>query len=174
MQVSWIGLVAMAMMSRQASAGVLDGIKLDGWYGKVGLESGIVFARERGSSPLLGGVATLVKANDQFEWTGFQADLLADWNGDRATGARWSFGPEAGVYFYGADVSYFGERVDGETHHGLQVRAKLTVGLVALYVRGAYALRGADESSMDIGMQLKAPVLIKRPKRRVVEVAQIR
>ncbi len=176
MRASWVvavfAWVVAASASSPASAGTLDGIKLDGWYGKVGLETGVVFARERGTAPLLGGVVTFVKANNAFEWMGLQADLLADWNGNHDAGARWSFGPEAGVYFYGADVSYFGERVDGETHHGLQVRAKLTVGVVALYARAAYAMTGTDESSMDVGMQLKAPVLIKRPKRRILEVAR--
>lgn len=173
MRAFWILPVVVLCGSRVASADPFEGIKLDGWYGKVGLETGVVFARERASSPLLGGVATLVKANDHFEWIGLQGDLLADWNGDRDAGARWSFGPELGVYIFGADVGYFGERLDGVTHNGMQVRAKLTVGLVALYIRGAYTMTGGvDESSMDVGLQLKAPVMIKRPKRRVVEVAR--
>ncbi len=175
MRASWssvvLGVIVTAR-SAPASADLLQGIRLDGWYGKIGVETGVVFARERDSAPLLGGVATLVKANSDFEWYGLQADLLADWNGAGDAGARWSVGPEAGVYFYGADVSYFGERVAGETHHGLQVRAKLTVGLVALYLRAAYALRGADDSSLEVGMQFKAPVLIKRPRRRAPSVAR--
>jgi hypothetical protein len=165
-------VLVVCVTPRVASADPLEGIKLEGWYGKLGLESGVVFARERGPSPLLGGVATFVKANNSFEWMGVQADLLADWNGDRNTGARWSLGPEAGVYIFGTDISYFGERVDGETHHGLQVRAKLTVGVVALYARVAYSMTGADESSADVGMQLKVPVLIRRPKHRAAEVAR--
>jgi hypothetical protein len=44
--------------------------------------------------------------------------------------------------------------------------------LGALYARGAYARTGTDESSPDIGMQLEAPVLIKRPKCRAVGVAR--
>jgi len=165
MRASWVVLL-LVVTSRIATADSLTkGLKLEGWYGKVGLETGVVFARERGAAPLLGGVATFVHINDDFEWAGFQADLLADWNGDRDAGARWSIGPEAGVYIYGADVSYFGERVEGAVHHGIQVRAKLTLGLAAVYVRGAYAMRGADESSMEVGLQFKAPVLIKRPKR---------
>ena len=81
---------------------------------------------------------------------------------DRSAGARWSVGPEAGVAVYGMDVSYFGERVDGDTRHGFQVRTKLTVGLVAVYVRGAYVLSGPEASSLDVGLQLKLPVFIAR------------
>lgn len=144
------------------------GLYLDGWYGKVGLESGAVFARERGASPVLGGAATLVRMNDHLEWYGLQADLLADWNGPLPAGARWSFGPELGVAIYGVDLSYFGERTAGETHHGFQARAKLTIGLAALYLRGAYTLAGAageDESSLEAGLQLKLPVYIARHRR---------
>ena len=63
-----IGLLVVCATSGIAAANPLEGIKLDGWYGKVGLETGVVFARDRGTAPLLGGVATLVKANDEFEW----------------------------------------------------------------------------------------------------------
>jgi hypothetical protein len=154
-----------AVPTLAAAESPLKGLKLEGWYGKVGVESGVVFARDRGTAPLLGGVATLVHINDQLEWVGFQADCLVDWNGDRDAGMRWSAGPEAGIAIWGADVGYFGERVAGESHHGLQVRGKLTVGLAAVYVRGAYALGAADEASMDVGLQLKLPVLIKRPRR---------
>jgi len=144
------------------------GLYLDGWYGKVGLESGVVFARERGAAPTLGGAATLVHLNDQLEWYGLQADLLVDWNGDRPAGARWSLGPEFGVSLYGIDLSYFGEQTGGGLHHGLQVRAKLTIGLAAVYLRGASTLAGApgeDETSVEAGLQLKLPVYIGRHRR---------
>jgi len=154
--------VAVCAYSRPAAAERYRGLHLEGWYGKVGLETGAVFARERAASPLLGAVATLVRMNDHLEWFGLQADLLADWNGDRDAGGRWSFGPEAGVALYGVDVSYFGERVDGQTRHGFQARAKLTVGLAAVYLRGAYALSGVEASSLDVGLQLKLPVFISR------------
>ena len=149
-------------LARPAAAERFRGLHLEGWYGKLGLETGAVFAREREASPLLGAVATLVRMNDHLEWFGLQADLLADWNGDRDAGARWSLGPEAGVAVYGIDLSYFGERVDGQTRHGFQARAKLTVGLAAVYVRGAYALSGTEASSLDVGLQLKLPVFISR------------
>jgi hypothetical protein len=42
---------------------------------------------------------------------------------------------------------------------------KLTVGLVALYARAGYALVGADAASFDVGMQIKAPVFMRRPRR---------
>jgi hypothetical protein len=150
---------------RPAAAERFRGLYLEGWYGKVGLETGAVFARERPASPLLGATATFVRMNDHLEWFGLQADLLADWNGDRDAGARWSLGPEVGVAIYGVDVSYFGERLDGATRHGFQVRAKLTVGLAALYVRGAYALSGAEASSVDVGLQVKLPVFVSRGRR---------
>jgi hypothetical protein len=167
------GFLVLAITHQLAAADSLtDDLAVEGWYGKVGLETGVVFGRDRGTAPLLGGVATLVHINDDLEWVGMQADVLADWNGDRDAGTRWSLGPEAGVFFYGADVSYFGERVDGATHHGLQIRAKLTLGYAAVYVRGAYALRGADEASLDVGLQLKVPVLVRRPKRGSAAVAR--
>jgi hypothetical protein len=147
-----------------ASADPLDGLRLEGWYGKLGVESGVAFGRDRGASPLLGGVATFVHINDRREWFGLQGDLLADGNGELSTGARWSIGPEAGVSIYGFDISYFGERLEGTSRHGAQARIKLTVGVAALYARAAY-IPAVDAASFDIGMQLKAPVFIKRPRR---------
>jgi len=159
-----IALAACAV-PRAAAAETFHGLHLEGWYGKVGIESGVVFARERGASPILGATATFVRVNEHLEWYGLQGDLLVDWNGDRAAGARWSLGPELGVAFYGIDLSYFGERTDGDTHHGFQARAKLTLGLVAVYFRGAYALSGEDESSLETGLQVKLPVFIARDRR---------
>jgi len=156
-----LGLAA----TRSASADPLAGVHLEGWYGKVGVESGVAFGRDRGAAPLVGGVATFVHINDDREWIGVQADALADSNGALDAGLRWSLGPEAGVSIYGIDVSYFGERVEGATHHGLAVRAKLTVGVAALYARASFALRGADERTYDVGLQLKLPVVIRRPHR---------
>jgi len=151
--------------ARPAAAERFRGLYLEGWYGKVGLESGVAFARERGAAPLLGAVATFVRMNDHLEWYGLQGDLLVDWNGDRAAGARWSFGPELGRSVYGVDLSYFGELAEDEPHHGFQVRAKLTVGLAAVYLRGTYALAGADETSLEAGLQVKLPVFIARNRR---------
>jgi hypothetical protein len=139
----------------------LDGLKLEGWYGKLGVESGVVFGRDREAAPLLGGVATFVHVNDRLEWIGVQGDLLADGNGQLSTGARWSIGPEAGVSVYGVDVGYFGERQEGSTRHGAQARVKLTVGLIALYARAAYVVQ-TDATSFDVGMQVKAPLFIRR------------
>jgi hypothetical protein len=157
--------LATCAVPRAAAAETLRGLHLEGWYGKIGLESGVVFARERGAAPILGGTATFVRMNDHLDWYGLQGDLLVDWNGDRDAGGRWSLGPELGRSLYGIDISYFGERTDGATHHGFQLRAKLTVGLAAVYLRGAYALTGADESSLETGLQVKLPVFIARPRR---------
>jgi hypothetical protein len=154
-----------------AAADPLDGLRLEGWYGKLGVETGVAFGPERGTSPLLGGVATFVHINDQREWIGLQGDLLADGNGDRPAGARWSFGPEAGVSIYGFDGGYYGERLDDVTRHGAQARVKLTIGIAALYARASYTPRG-DAASFDLGMQLKAPVFIKRPRRTPVIVSR--
>jgi hypothetical protein len=140
-------------------------MRLEGTYLKLGVETGMAFNRERERGVLFGGVMTLVKANNQYEWYGLQADALVDGNGDSPTGARWSLGPEAGVSVFGADVSYCGERFDGETRHGIAVRTKLTVGVVALYARGSFLFSGPDSASIDIGIQLKLPVLMKRPRR---------
>ncbi len=158
--------------TRAAAADPLQGLALEGWYGKIGVESGVAFGRDRGAAPLVGGVATFVHINDAREWIGFQGDLLADGNGALATGARWSIGPEGGVSIYGVDVSYFGERVEGETHHGLAFRAKLTIGVAALYARASFATKGSDEQTFDVGIQAKVPVLIRRPKRGAPTVAR--
>ena len=158
-----LALVTPAATARADS--LVDALRLEGWYGKLGVESGVVFARERDAAPLLGAAATFVHSNNNNEWMGLQADLLADWNGDRDTGLRWSLGPEAGVLVYGADVGYFGERVDGENRHGMQVRTKLTVGLAALYVRAAFTVTPVETRSFDAGIQLKLPVYIKRPRK---------
>jgi hypothetical protein len=152
--------------SSAANAGSLvDGLDLEGWYGKLGVETAVAFGPDRGTAPLLGGVGTLVHINDHLEWVGFQSDVLVDWNGDRPAGTRWSVGPEAGVALWGADVSYFGQRTAGDNQHGLQVRGKLTAGLAAVYVRGAMVFDGDAATVIDVGLQLKAPVWIKRPKR---------
>lgn len=164
--------LALCAAPRRAPADPLRGLHLEGWYGKIGLETGVAFARDRGTAPLLGGVATLVRLNEHLEWYGVQGDLMVDWNGDRDAGARWSFGPEAGVSLYGVDVSYFGERIGGDTHHGMQVRAKLTAGIAAFYVRAAYVARGGDETSIDAGLQLKLPVWIRRDRRSLRDAAR--
>jgi hypothetical protein len=176
-------LVACAV-PRAAAADRIRALHLEGWYGKLGLETGVVFARERGASPLFGATATFVRMNEHLEWYGLQGDLLVDGNGDRDAGFRWSLGPEFGVALYGIDISYFGERTSGETHHGFQVRAKLTVGLAALYVRGAFALSGVtgapssvtgvpagDETSIEAGLQVKLPVFIARNRRSMRSLA---
>jgi hypothetical protein len=152
-------------LARPAAAERFRSLYLEGWYGKVGIETGVVFARERGTAPLLGATATFVRMNDHLEWWGLQTDVLVDWNGDRSAGARWSFGPEFGRSIFGVDISYFGELTDIETHHGFQARAKLTVGIAAVYLRGTYALYGADETSLETGLQFKLPVFISRNRR---------
>jgi hypothetical protein len=157
--------LAVCAVPRPAAAERFRGLYLEGWYGKLGVESGVVFGRERGAAPLLGAAATFVRMNDHLEWYGLQGDLAVDWNGDRDAGARWSLGPELGVAVYGVDLSYFGERTDGEAHHGLQARAKLTVGLAAVYLRGAWTLAGADETSLEAGLQVKLPVYVARNRR---------
>jgi len=179
-----LAAVLACAMPRAAAADRIRALHLEGWYGKLGLESGVVFARERGAAPLLGATATFVRMNEHLEWYGLQGDLLVDGNGDRDAGFRWSLGPEFGVALYGIDISYFGERTDGETHHGFQARAKLTVGLAALYVRGAFALSGVtgavsgvtgapagDETSLEAGLQVKLPVFIARNRRSMRSLA---
>ena len=52
------------------------------------------------------------------------------------------------------------------------MRAKLTVGVAAIYLRTAHAMVGADETSLDVGIQLKAPVFMKRKKRPVAVAVQ--
>jgi hypothetical protein len=168
--------LAAAAVPRPAAADRIRSLHLEGWYGKLGLESGVVLARDRGAAPTLGAAATFVRMNEHLEWYGLQGDLLVDWNGDRDAGARWSLGPEFGVSLYGVDVSYFGERALGETHHGFQARAKLTAGVAALYVRGAFALAGVssgsgDESSLEAGLQLKLPVYVARHRRSLRDAA---
>jgi hypothetical protein len=163
-------IIAVLSGAVPAAADPLAGINLEGWYGKLGVESGVAFGAERGTSAVVGGVVTLVHINERREWVGFQGDLLADGNGELEAGARWSLGPEAGVSIYGVDVSYMGRRLEDETHHGLQVRSKLTVGLAAVYARASYTF-GDDAMEVDIGLQLKAPFWIKRPRRGAPAVA---
>jgi hypothetical protein len=161
-----VAVAAIACAVPRPAAADLRELALAGWYGKVGLETGVVFARERGTSALLGGVATLVRIDEDLEWYGLQADLLIDGNGEGPAGARWSVGPELGRSIFGFDVGYFGQRLDrgpdAATHHGFQIRVKLTVGVAAVYVRTSYALIGADEAALDVGLQLKAPVWMRR------------
>ncbi len=164
-------IVAVVAVARDAAADPLAGVNLEGWYGKLGVESGVAFGADRGTSAVVGGIATLVHINDRREWIGLQGDLLADGNGARGASARWSIGPEAGVSIYGVDVSYMGRRLDGATQHGMALRAKLTVGVAAVYARASYSLVGADEMEVDVGIQLKAPLFIKRPRRSVPAVA---
>lgn len=167
-------VVALLSHALPAVADPLAGVNLEGWYGKLGVESGVAFGAERGTSAVVGGIATLVHINERREWVGLQGDLLADGNGQLEAGARWSLGPEAGVSIYGVDVSYMGRRQTNTTQHGMQVRAKLTVGLAAVYARASYAMTGPgarDAMEVDIGLQLKAPFWIKRPRRGAPAVA---
>ena len=170
MRAFWI--VAVGMTPNIANGDVLRDLKLEGVYGKLGVETGYAFSRERGGSPHVGVVGTLVHMNDELEWHGIQADFTIDGNGAQRAGGRWSIGPEAGVAIYGVDLSYWGQRVDAGYHHGLQVRAKLTVGVAAIYLRAAHAMVGADETSLDVGLQLKAPVFVKRKKRPLAVAVQ--
>ncbi len=169
MRASLIAIILIG--ASHAAADPLTGVNLEGWYGKLGVETGVAFGAERGTSPVVGGIATLVHINDRREWIGLQGDLLADGNGARGTSARWSIGPEAGVSIYGVDVSYMGRRLDGATQHGMALRAKLTVGVAAVYARASYSLVGADEMEVDLGIQLKAPLWIKRRRRGATAVA---
>jgi hypothetical protein len=129
----------------------------DGWYGKLGVQLGTAFARDRGAGLVAGGVFTVVKLTD-LRWYGAQADLMLDTNGDADSGARWSIGPEFGVAIIGADISYFGERVEGETRHGLAVRGKLTLGFFAVYLRFGGVFADADPFSVEAGLQIKLPL----------------
>lgn len=179
-----VALAAALAAPRAAAADRIRALHLEGWYGKLGLESGVVFGRERGAAPLLGAAATLVRVNEHLEWYGLQGDVLVDWNGDRDAGLRYSLGPELGVAIYGVDLGYFGERADGQTRHGLQARAKVTVGLAAVYVRAAYAAGAPpavtgdrapalsdEETSLEVGLQLKLPVYIARHRRSMRSLA---
>lgn len=148
---------------RRAHADLLHDLELEGWYGKLGVETGVAFGRDRGASPVVGGVATVVHVDDDLNWAGLQGDLLLDGNAASPAGTRWSFGPEAGHSVFGFDLSYFGEHVPGDAyHHGLQTRAKLTVGVAAVYVRAGFVIAGGDEASLEVGLQFKAPVWIRR------------
>jgi hypothetical protein len=158
----WIAVV-LGLAPRAASADLSD-LKLEGTYGKLGAQTGYAFSRERGSSPHVGVVGTFVHINEFLEWYGVQADLTVDGNGDHKAGGRWSFGPEAGVAVYGVDISYFGQRIDTGVQHGMQIRTKLTVGVAAVYLRASHAMINGDETSFDIGLQLKKPVFVRRKK----------
>lgn len=171
MRTSWIVVATLAMPAVAAADSLPGALALEGWYGKLGLETGVAFGRDRGAAALVGGVATVVKITDELDWYGLSADLLVDGNGDADAGARWSAGPQLGRSIFGMEAGYFGERLglDGAgptTRHGLQVRAKLTVGVAALYLRGTYTPR-QDESSVELGMQVKAPVWMRRSPRAV-------
>jgi hypothetical protein len=102
MRAFWI--VAVLFTPNLANADLLRDLQLEGVYGKLGVETGYAFSRDRGGSPLVGVVGTLVHMNDELEWHGIQADFTIDGNGTNKAGGRWSIGPEAGVAIYGVDV----------------------------------------------------------------------
>lgn len=171
MRRSWILVATLATPAVAAADSLPRSLALEGWYGKLGVETGVAFGRERGAAPLVGVVATVVEITDDLDWYGVSADLLVDGNGAADAGARWAIGPQLGRSIFGMEAGYFGERVAAggmgpATRHGLQVRAKLTVGVAAVYLRGTYAPR-PDETSVELGMQLKAPVWIRRSPRPV-------
>jgi len=131
-----------------------------GNVGKVGLYTGGVFARDRGAGFLFGGVATFVHLDDDLKWVGIQADVGLDTNGHVDTGLRWTLGPEAGYAVFGGQAGYFGERVNGDTRAGMFGGIKITVGFVALYLRGTKILSSRDDDvGIEIGVQGKYPVL---------------
>jgi hypothetical protein len=126
---------------------------------KLGVEAGGAAGRDRGAGVVAGAIATLIYISPSLTWFGGQADLLVDSNGDADAGARWSIGPEVGHLFVGGDISYIGERVAGETHHGIAIRPKLTIGIAAVYLRYA-RMSGDDGTSVEAGVQLKLPLKI--------------
>lgn len=158
-------LVVPLFLARPARADAEESSILDagdGWYGKLGVQIGTPFARDRGTGLVVGGVFTAVWLKDM-RWYGVQADLMMDTNGDASTGARWSLGPEIGDGVVGGDISYFGERIDGDTRHGVAVRGKLTIGFLAVYLRYGHVFADGDTESVEAGLQIKFPLFYPPP-----------
>ena len=133
--------------------------RLDGWYPMGGLSIGGAMARDRGKGFVMGGVLSVVHLDDDLAWYGVEANLAMDTNGSGPTGARYSVGPEVGSYFFGVQAGYFGERLDGETRHGIEGTFKLTVGVIGFYARVSHVTSSdADPNSVELGMQVKSPL----------------
>ncbi len=149
-------VVLVVALASRAHADPTVKFSIEGWYAKLGVELGSAFVRDRGAGFVGGGVATLVHLDDDSRWYGLQLDVLSDSNGDADTGTRFSFGPEAGYKLVGGSVGLFGERVAGDTRYGIDAMGKLTVGLIALYVRAAHVTTSdVDPTSVEVGVQLK-------------------
>jgi hypothetical protein len=156
--VVFLGLLFPAGIARADDHSKVD---IDGWYFKPGLELSAIGLRDRGAGLAIGPVLSLVyldEKSDVLPWYGIQADVLVDSNGDADAGARWSLGPQAGVVIFGGDVSYFGERVGGQTYHGIAGRAKLSFVLFGFYVRVAHVFDSPDGTSLEGGAYIKLPI----------------
>jgi len=161
-----LALVLLTAAPARAEGPPVPAVDFVGTYFKVGLGLGGAFARERSAGFVIGPLIELIRLpdNDAMFWYGAQADLMVDSNGDADTGARWSIGPTFGKFVVGADLEYLGERVGGETYHGLGGRLKLTVGIAALYFRYGHTFDSPDADFAEVGLQLKLPIRLGKPR----------
>ncbi len=131
-----------------------------GWYLPVGLNLGASLHPKVHHGFLVGGEVSFVHLGaKKLIWAGGYVDALHDL-GAKAT--RFSFGPEFGWSIVGIDAGYMGDVRDGEYHHGMTIRAMLTLGIVTLYGRWGHVFGLERESDFgEIGFLFKAPIPLK-------------
>lgn len=152
-------VIVASVLSQSALAAADD--NLDGKYIKAGPNLCVVaHGGERGTGVAAGleGAFTYFRGRT---WTGGTAELARDFTGDDST--RWAVGPKLGYLFAGLDLRFAGERNEGATALGVNVRLRLTVPLGGVYF--GYTRLSADGSSNDfleIGAQFKLGPRIAR------------
>jgi len=153
-----LALVA-TVLSQSAVAAADD--DLDGQYVKAGPNLClVVHDGDRGTGVAAGleGAYTFFRGRT---WTGGTGELARDFTGDDST--RWAVGPKLGYLLAGLDLRYAGERNEGSTAHGVNVRLRITVPLGGVYV-GVTRLSADDVTTrfLEVGVQFKLGPRIAR------------
>jgi hypothetical protein len=153
---TWVAVVVLLFVQPALADDKSGHFSIEGWYAKAGGFFGAAAARDRGTAPVLGAVATVVHLDEEARWFGLQADVGIDWNGKADAGPRYTLGPEAGWTIVGATAGFFGEHVEGDLRSGVFVGGKLTIGFLAAYIRYTdVTSKDSDAGAVEFGIQVK-------------------
>lgn len=122
-----------------------QGLDTPGWT--IGAEVSAVYYNE--DINFLGGSGSLIAG-------GGYLDALWDFGSDSF---RLSMGPELVWFCFGMDGGYLLQLHDGEAGHGIAGRAFISFAVVSLYTRVGSTWGAVDDTFMEIGLTLKAPII---------------
>ena len=155
---SILALVAIVLSQTAVAAADDD---LDGKYVKAGPNLCLVVHDGGRGTGVTAGLEAAFTYFRGRTWTGGTAELARDFTGDDST--RWAVGPKLGYLFAGLDLRYAGERNQGATAHGVNVRLRLTVPLGGVYFGFTrLSADGAGSHFFEVGAQFKLGPRIAR------------